>query len=118
MFVLVVLILHATTLRGSQVAVTQQVQEHEKIEKYEDDKFIRYSFLCTSTQEVFVYKICKETRKTFSYLINPDMSEKCRRKIVLIKFKDDAFRSLQKAYEEQEKIATLPCAQESKMPKS
>jgi hypothetical protein len=97
-------------LTCSQTCVTVHAKQDKvanSIEKMETDKWVRYS-LSNQSQEVFVYKLFRETGKTVSFIINAvDPKTLCR--VILMKFKDNAFVSLQKAYEQQEKTAASSC---------
>lgn len=98
------------SLVGSQASVavsSKQDQVVNPIEKMETDKWVRYS-LSNQSQEVFVYKVFKEMGKTVSFMINaivPGIS----RRAILVKFKDNAFVSLQKRYEQQEQNTASSC---------
>lgn len=104
-YLVILLCICAEILECSQASVvkkSQELQDIEKIEKYEDDKNIYYSLLSPIAQELFVYKFCKETRKATSFMINPNLFIGERR-IVLRKFKDNDFVSLCTTYEQREK---------------
>ena len=92
------------TCSQASVAVhAKQDKVANSIEKMETDKWVQY-FLSNQSQEVFVYKFFRETGKTASFIINAvDPETLCR--VILMKFKDNAFVSLQKAYEQQEQSA-------------
>lgn len=102
-------------LTCSQVCVTVNTKQDKvanNIEKKETDKWVQYS-LSNQSQEVFVYKIFKETDKTVSFMVNATKPGVSRRAFFL-KFEDNAFASLQKVYEQQEQSAASSGVGESK----
>ncbi len=96
-------------LVGSQICVTNAKQDKvaNSVEKTETDKWVQYS-LSNQFQEESVYKIFRETGKTVSFMINAIIPGVSRRAI-LVKFKDNAFVSLQKRYEQQEQNTASSC---------